>query len=151
MTKHAAAGVALGCALLGLLAPPVAAAHHAFSYFDLDRNVTYDGFVLEYRWENPHIHIIVRVPQTAKDPATVGTWDIEGGSVNIMSRQGWKRSLFKSGDHVSIVAHPMKDGTKGASLFYAVLPDGSKLYHDIVRPKVDATAPGATEPKSAGQ
>jgi hypothetical protein len=29
----------------------------------------------------------------------------------------------------------MKDGSKGASLFYAILPDGSKLYVDVARPK----------------
>ena len=32
---------------------------------------------------------------------------------------------------------PMKDGSKGISLFYAIRPDGSRLYHDIARPKDD--------------
>ena len=32
----------------------------------------------------------------------------------------------------------MKDGSKGISLFYAVKADGTRLYHDIARPKDDA-------------
>lgn len=125
-------------ALLALTAGSLLAsaqAHHAFSYFDMDKDVNYQGFVVSYRWENPHIHIIVKVPATATDAATAGTWDIEGGSVNIMHRQGWNKGTFKVGDHVTVVGHPMKDKSKGASLFYAILPDGTKLYHDIARPK----------------
>jgi hypothetical protein len=114
-------------------------AHHSFAMFELTKDVTYEGTVVEYRWENPHTHIIVKVDPGAGDPATVGTWDVEGGSTNIMGRQGWTRATFKAGDHVKVVAHPMKDGTKGASLFYAVMPDGKRLYHDIARPKAEGT------------
>jgi hypothetical protein len=128
----------IGCVIAGmLLMASVADAHHSFAYFDTTKDVSYDGFVVDYRWENPHIHIVVKVPETAADKSTVGTWDIEGGSVNIMVRQGWKKSMFTPGDHIDVVAHPMKDGSKGASLFYVVLPDGTKLYHDIARPKTD--------------
>ena len=114
-------------------------AHHSFAMFELTKDVTYEGTVVEYRWENPHTHIIVKVDPGAADPATVGTWDVEGGSTNIMGRQGWTRATFKPGDHVKVLAHPMKDGTKGASLFYAIMPDGKRLYHDIARPKSEGT------------
>src|SRR5215471_4706751 len=109
--------------------------HHSFAMFDLTKDVTYTGTVVEYRWENPHTHIIVKVEPGAGDPSTVGTWDVEGGATNIMGRQGWTRATFKTGDQATLVAHPMKDGSKGASLFYAVTPDGKRLYHDIARPK----------------
>jgi hypothetical protein len=69
------------------------------------------------------------------DPATVGTWDVEGGSTNIMGRQGWTRVTFKAGDPITLVGHPMKDGSKGISLFYVIMTDGKRLYHDIARPK----------------
>ena len=118
-----------------LIAIPVLA-HHSFAMFELTKDVTYEGTVLEYRWENPHTHIILKVDPGAADLSTVGTWDIEGGATSIMGRQGWTRSTFKAGDHAKLVAHPMKDGvTKGASLFYAIMPDGKRLYHDIARPK----------------
>ena len=80
----------------------------------------------------------------AADAATVGTWDVEGGATNIMGRQGWTRATFKAGDHIKVVAHPMKDGTtKGASLFYAIMPDGKRLYHDIARPKGEGSVPAS--------
>jgi hypothetical protein len=85
---------------------------------------------------SPHVHITVDVkPGASVDPATVGTWDVEGGSTSIMGRQGWTRATFKAGDPITLVGHPMKDGSKGISLFYVILPDGKRLYHDIARPK----------------
>lgn len=136
-------------AVLGVLLflPRPALAHHSFAMFDMNKNITYTGVVEEYRWENPHSHIIMKVsPGAGVDPATVGVWDIEGASINIMGRQGWNRITYKPGDPVTVVAHPMKDGSKGASLFYAVRPDGSHLYQDIARPKQD----DSSQPQQSG-
>lgn len=147
MTKRTAlAGLAVAAGLL-LFAPRPALAHHSFAMFNMDKDVIYTGVVLDYRWENPHSHILIKVTSGAGiDPATVGTWDIEGASINIMGRQGWNRATYKVGDKISVVAHPMKDGTKGASLFYAIRPDGSHLYQDIARPK-----PGETPDQAGAQ
>jgi hypothetical protein len=110
-------------------------AHHSFAMFDMDREVTYSGVVTEWRWMNPHVHFTLHIAGDAGvDPETVGTWDVEGGSINIMGRQGWTRSTFEAGDPATIVGHPMRDGSKGISLFYAIMPDGRRLYHDIARP-----------------
>ena len=49
--------------------------------FDVAKNVTL-GVVEKYLWQNPHSHIVVEVGPDAKDPSTVGTWDIEASSVN---------------------------------------------------------------------
>jgi hypothetical protein len=114
------------------------AAHHSFAMFEMDKNVEYQGVVTEWKWQNPHVHFNIDVKkQAGVDPATVGTWDVEGGSINIMSRQGWTRASYKVGDTIRLVGHPMKDGSKGISLFYAIRPDGTRLYHDIARPKDD--------------
>lgn len=114
-------------------------AHHSFAMFEMDKDVTYKGVVIEYKWINPHTHITVDIkPSPGIDSATVGTWDVEGGSTNIMGRQGWTRATFKPGDPITLVGHPMKDGSKGISLFYVILPDGKRLYHDIARPKGEA-------------
>jgi len=132
---------AFALTFLAAVATP-AFAHHSFAMFELTKDVTYEGIVVEYRWENPYMYSIVKVDPGAADAATVGTWDIEGGATNIMGRQGWNRATFKPGDHIKVVAHPMKDGTKGASLFYAILPDGKRLYHDIARPKEGGAGSG---------
>jgi len=122
-------------AVISLIVVP-AHAHHSFAMFDMDKEVTYRGVVADFKWVNPHVHITVDIKAGPNiDPATVGTWDVEGGSTNIMGRQGWTRVTFKAGDSITLVGHPMKDGSKGVSLFYVIMPDGKRLYHDIARPK----------------
>jgi hypothetical protein len=130
--------------ILGALACAIPVyAHHSFAMFDMTRNVTYNGTVLEYNWENPHTHIVIKVaPGTGVDPATVGTWDVEGGAVNIMARQGWNRASYKTGDKISVTGHPMRDGSRGISLFYVTKPDGTRMYHDIARPGANGSDPG---------
>ena len=120
---------------LTALAVPLLA-HHSFAMYDMNRDVSFEGTVVEYRWANPHSHIVVKID----DGADAGTWDIEGGSTAIMGRQGWSRVTFKSGDKVTLVGHPLRDGSKGVSLFYAVMPDGKRLYHDIARPKSEGVS-----------
>jgi len=113
-------------------------AHHSFAMFEMDKDVEYRGVVREWKWQNPHVHFTIDVPKgPGVDPKSVGLWDGEGGSVNIMTRQGWTRASYKAGDPIRLVGHPMKDGSKGISLFYAIRPDGTRLYHDIARPKDD--------------
>jgi hypothetical protein len=134
-------------ALCGVLfAVNAAYAHHSFAMFDMSKNVTFQGTVVEYNWENPHTHIIVKVPESASGKETPGTWDIEGGAVNIMAKQGWTKTTFKPGDPITVVGHPMKDGSKAASLFYVILPGGKRLYHDIARPNADGSAPPPSIP-----
>ena len=119
-----------------LVAAVTLSAHHSFAMFDMEKDVEYSGVVHEWRWQNPHVHFIVNIKAGAGiDPQTIGTWDVEGGSINIMGRQGWTRSAYKAGDPIKLVGHPMRDGSKGISLFYAIKPDGTRLYHDIARPK----------------
>lgn len=121
--------------MMAVLGRP-AFAHHSFAMFEMDKDVTYKGVVTEYKWMNPHVHITVDIkPGPDVDAATVGLWDVEGGSTNIMGRQGWTRATYKAGDPITLVGHPMKDGSKGVSLFYVIRPDGKRLYHDIARPK----------------
>jgi hypothetical protein len=126
----------IGVLITGVILASVSlAAHHSFAMFQMDKDVTYSGVVTLWKWQNPHVHFTMYVRDTAGvDPQTVGTWDVEGGSVNIMARQGWTKASYKAGDPITIVGHPMKDGSKGISLFYAIRPDGTRLYHDIARP-----------------
>lgn len=126
-TKQALLGLA---AVLGVFLFPArpALAHHSRAMFDMAKNITYRGFVKEYQWRNPHSYIVITVGADAKDRSTVGTWNIEASSINVMVEQGWNQATYKPGDPITVVAHPMKNGSKGALLFYAVRPDGTRLY-----------------------
>lgn len=126
----------MAAAVVILVASGTVSAHHSFAMFDQGKLITLKGTVAEYYWINPHGHIILNVAAGPDvDPKTVGEWDIECASTSIMRLQGWSSATLKAGDQVTISANPLKDGNKGASLFYATFPDGKRMYRDIARPK----------------
>ena len=57
---------------------------------------------------------------------------------DLVARAGRGRPTSQ-GDQITLVGHPMRDGSKGISPFYAI-KDGKKMYHDIARPKEDSSA-----------
>ena len=114
--------------LLAGIALPVLA-HHSFSMFDDKKEVVLKGEVKEFQWSNPHTWIQLNVTDAS---GKVVEWSIEGGSPNLVGRQGWKRNTFKPGDKVEITVHPMRDGQPGGSFMRAVLPDGRRLGGDQI-------------------
>jgi uncharacterized protein DUF6152 len=119
-----ALAVAIGIALAA--APMLA--HHSRAMFDMGKNITYRGVVEEYRWQNPHSHIVVRVGAGATDRSTVGTWTVEASAISVMTSSGWTQSTYKPGDPITVVVHPNMDGSNLVLLFYAIKADGTRLY-----------------------
>ena len=118
-----ALAVAVGIALAA--APTLA--HHSRAMFDMGKNITYQGVVEEYHWQNPHSHIVVRVGAGAADRSTVGTWTVEASAINIMTYCGWTPGTFKPGDPITVVAHPNMGRSHLVLLFYSIKPDGTRL------------------------
>lgn len=73
---------------------------------------------------NPHSSFKVSVK--GADGADV-VWAIEMNAPQNLVRQGWKRTTLKSGDKVSVVVHPLRDGQPGGSFVAVTLADGTKL------------------------
>ena len=103
-------------------------AHHSRAMFDMSKNITLRGVVKEYRWQDPHSRIVVRVGANAADRSTVGTWTVEASAISVMTSGGWTARTYKFGDPITVVAHPNKDGSKLVLLFYASNSDGTRLY-----------------------
>jgi hypothetical protein len=116
--------VAVGIALAA--APTLA--HHSRAMFDMGKNMTIRGVVEEYRWQNPHSQIVVRVGAGAADPSTVGTWKVEASNIGVMTSGGWTPRTYKFGEPITVVAHPNKAGSNLVLLFYAIKRDGTRLY-----------------------
>lgn len=112
-------------------------AHHSFAMFDAKQSVTLHGVVKEFRWTNPHVFIQL----LANDAAGVAgaEWSIELTSPEHLVRAGWKPGTLKSGDQVTIVIHPIRDGSMGGQFVSGIAADG--------RPIGIAPAPRAGEPK----
>jgi hypothetical protein len=109
-------------AALALAAPVYA--HHSFAMFDAAVEKTLEGTVKEFQWTNPHAWVQLMV--TAPD-GKVTEWAIECASPNALKRQGWRGTSIKSGDRVTLIVHPLKNGEAGGSLVLVTLPDGKQL------------------------
>jgi len=119
--------LALAVAVGIVLAAAPTLAHHSRAMFDVRKNRTYRGVVEEYRWQNPHSHIVVRVGAGAADRSTVGTWTVEASAISVMTSSGWTPRTYKPGDPITVVTHPSMDGSHLVLLFYAITADGTRL------------------------
>jgi len=113
--------------LLPLVALSVAApalAHHSFAMFDNSRSITLHGKVTKFQWTNPHGYLEV----DAED-GHGGTrhYTLELTSPNMMSRGGWTSRTIKTGDVVTTVVAPLRDGRPGGLLLEVTLPDGRHM------------------------
>src|SRR5205823_5615996 len=121
-------GVVMNFRLAGVVAVAIAlfavqaTAHHSFAMFDHEKLITVSGTLKVFEWSNPHCWLHI----SAVDPATGKTadWSFEMGSVPQIAAQGWKADSVKAGDKITIVAHPLKDGSRGGQYRSAKLSDG---------------------------
>jgi hypothetical protein len=111
-------------ALATLLAAGAALAHHSPIVFDRSRQVTLTGTVTEFRWGNPHSWIHMDVVEA---DGNVANWSIEMDPASHLARQGWRSSLLKPGDKITVVVYPLRNDEKGGQYISITLPDGKKL------------------------
>ena len=52
---------------------------------------------------------------------------VEMNSPNNLVKQGWKATILKGGDKVSVVINPLRTGEHGGSFVSIKLPDGRVL------------------------
>jgi hypothetical protein len=123
MTTTLRATVLAGALSLAL-APTAAWAHHSFSMFNLQQELTLNGTIKEFQWTNPHTFTWIEV--TGAD-GKVETYGLEGMSPNYLGRRGWTKRTLKPGDKVTITINPLKDGLKGGMFLRCKLADGKEM------------------------
>jgi uncharacterized protein DUF6152 len=107
-----------------LIAGGPVAAHHSPVMFDMTKSVTIEGTVVEFSWTNPHSSIQLDVPNAS---GAMERWGVEMGSPNSMVKAGWKSTILKAGDHVSVTVRPLKSGERGGMFMSIKLADGRVL------------------------
>jgi hypothetical protein len=117
-------GITLVVSLALLLSAPFVLAHHGVPNVDMSRTVTIKGVVVDYLLINPHMEMRVKV---ADDSGNTLEWNVEGVSMLMLMRVGFKRDTFKPGDAITVVGHPNKDGKPMMVLVKFVLPDGREM------------------------
>src|SRR5205085_6108691 len=100
------------------------AAHHSPVMFDRSKKQAITGTVKEFVWTNPHASIQVEVVN-AKGATEV--WGVEMNSPNNLVKQGWKSTILKGGEKVSVVINPLRTGEHGGAFVSIKLPDGRVL------------------------
>jgi hypothetical protein len=113
-----------GLAMSLLLISHPVLAHHGFANFQMDQTSTIKGSVVDYELINPHVQITLKVEQ--EDGKSVEL-NVEGVSLNMMVRAGFKKDSLKVGDIVSITGHPGKNGRPVLLLMKITLADGRVL------------------------
>ena len=82
------------------------AAHHSFGgTYDVDREITIKGKMVQVQLRSPHSFLHVE-GAAANTPAQ--RWVIEGASAAQFTQQGVDKDAFKIGDPVEIVANPSR-------------------------------------------
>lgn len=117
--------------LLGLLTLPatLSFAHHSNSAYDKEKQAILTGTVKEFRWANPHCWLYVMVPD-GKGGAS--EWSLEGGSISVLARNGWRSNSLKVGDHVRVFAQLNRDGSNGGGFLTVTLDDGQVLTIGVI-------------------
>jgi hypothetical protein len=115
------------CAVLALGAVLVSKvdAHHSFATFDMTKQQTLRGTIKDIKWQNPHVWIYLAIDANGQQEE----WEIEGGSIVGLKREGWSKDSYQVGDKVSITIHPRRDGTHGGSYLVGITADGKTLGH----------------------
>jgi len=101
-------------------------AHHGtgISYDVAHPPLTLKGTVAEFRWQNPHIILLL----DAKDAqGKVTRWAIEGNSIVNWTKRGYNRQSVKVGQEITAVVYPSKvPNTPNAVVAHITLPDGTE-------------------------
>lgn len=110
----------------------VTSSHHSpASVYILNQEIEIEGTVTDYRYNNPHVRIFIDVVNADGETEN---WIAEGGTPNIMLRNGWSGETFSVGDSIHVRGHPPRAaGSNFIHMEYATLPDGSELYGEDVQ------------------
>jgi hypothetical protein len=98
-------------------------AHHSILPFDLSHPVEIHGSVLSFEWRNPHVRITINDTEKREDVV----WRIEADSPRSLESLGWSKASLATGQRISVVGAPARDGSPAILCESVVLDGGSKL------------------------
>jgi hypothetical protein len=104
------------------------AAHHSSTMFDHSKTMTITGTVLELRWVNPHVSVLIK--GIVGDGKTEEEWLMEMTSPgNLVRAGGWSRNAVKAGDEVIVEFSPLRDTSlRGGALKKLTIVATGKVY-----------------------
>ena len=103
-----------------LLTIPSVMAHHSFSQFDRDTQRIIKGEVQRWVFNNPHVWMDITTPEGEN-------FSFEGGGLVHLLGNGITGDTFKSGDQVTVMYCPLRDGRNGGAIGFAKIGDGPMI------------------------
>ena len=109
--------------IVTLLASPLLAHHSTAANFDRNSIISVTGVVTEYRFQNPHVQVLLDV---TNDDGEIEQWMVEMAAKNQYVRAGWSGEEFETGQTITVTGW---EGRRQRSTYLqkAVMPDGSEL------------------------
>jgi DNA/RNA endonuclease YhcR with UshA esterase domain len=110
--------------VLALGATMQASAHHSFAaVYDMKDSVTVKGTIVKVRLTNPHSWFFIDVKGA---DGQISHWQFEAGTPSGMIRNGYKSSVIKTGDMVTVTGFHAKDKSQNmAMLKELIMADGT--------------------------
>jgi len=122
--------------VMTVLSAAAVRAHHSFAAeYDVKQPVTLRGTVTKVEWTNPHVRFYMNV---RNDSGAVTAWELTMGAVNGLLRRGWRMTMIKPDDVVTVDGYLARDGSKLANARVVTLSDGRKMSGGTIP---DAPAP----------
>jgi hypothetical protein len=102
-------------------------AHHSFAGYDMDKTLTAQATLKEFRWGAPHSAAVyvIKSPDGKLEKVTVAS-----ATPSTFYKQGFKPKDFQVGDKMEITWHPSKSGHVGGILASLKLPNG-RVFKDV--------------------
>jgi hypothetical protein len=82
------------------------------------------GTLKAFEWTNPHSWIILTC---LEQDGTAAEWRLEGPSLALLRKMGWKPMSLRTGDKLAVTIHPVRTGSYEGAFLAVKLPDGSQL------------------------
>src|SRR5262245_5281104 len=108
------------------LGASLASAHHSFAaVYNMQQQITVKGTIVEVRLTNPHSWFYVDVKN---DAGAVERRAFEAGTPSGMIRNGYKSSIIKQGEEVTITGFQARDPSSHIGMLRElVMADGTKF------------------------
>ncbi len=114
----------IACAVVSVAVPLAALGHHSTAVnFNRDSIISIEGVITEYRFQNPHVQILMDVTNEAGETEA---WMVELAAKNQFVRSGWVGDEFQAGQKITVFGW---EGYRPRSAYFqrAIMPDGSEF------------------------
>jgi uncharacterized protein DUF6152 len=138
---------AVALAALTTVALPALGHHSVAAEFDTANRGELKGEITRVWFTNPHVRYQLSV---RKEDGSTEDWELQGGNVTNLLRQGWREDSIRVGDSVTVSGALGRSGAKKLNISDIVTSAGVHLPQRTAAPARDRNAINASADKNYG-